>query len=112
MKINIKTSNIELTPAISEYIHKKMGMVEKFLGKIEVVHCDFEIELTTKHHNKGEIFRAEVSLAIPGELIWADFTADDLYKAIDKVKDHIADLIKKTKEKRLSKRRIAKKPLL
>jgi putative sigma-54 modulation protein len=111
MKINIKTSNITLTPAISEYIQKKMDMVEKFLSKTEVIVCDFEIELTTNHHNKGEIFRAEVSLQITKELIWVDHTADDLYKAIDKVKDQLVDLIKKSKEKRLSNRRKAKKPL-
>lgn len=109
MKPRIRATNLEITPAIQEYIQKKMDMVEKFLGNLKVINCDFEIELTTKHHHKGEIFRAEVNLAIPGEVLWADFTADDLYKAIDKVKDHLGDLIKKHKEKRIAKKRIAKR---
>ncbi|QQS60012.1 ribosome-associated translation inhibitor RaiA [Candidatus Falkowbacteria bacterium] len=109
MKPQIRATNLEITPAIQSYIEKKMEMVEKFLGKTKVINCDFEIELTTKHHNKGEIFRAEVNLTIPGEVLWADCTADDLYKAIDKVKDHISDLIKKHKDKRLAKRRITTK---
>lgn len=109
MKTQIRATNIEITPAIQSYIEKKLEMVDKFLGNLKVINCDFEIELTTKHHNKGEIFRAEVNLTIPGEVLWADCTADDLYKAIDKVKDNLGDLINKHKDKRLAKRRIAQR---
>lgn len=109
MKPNIKASNLEITPAIQSFIEKKTDMIEKYLGKLKVTNCEFEIELTTKHHNKGEIFRAEISLSIPGEVLWTDCTADDLYKAIDKVKDNIVDLIVKHKDKRIAKRRTAKR---
>lgn len=109
MRPNIRAINLEITPAIQSYIQKKVDMVEKYLGSLKVINCDFEIELTSKHHNKGDIFRAEVNLTIPGEVLWADFTADDLYKSIDKVKDHLIDLIKKHKEKRIAKKRIAKR---
>ena len=30
MKINIKGTNISLTPSISEYVEKKVNMLEKF----------------------------------------------------------------------------------
>jgi putative sigma-54 modulation protein len=105
MKVKIRANNLKLTPAIQAYIEEKMNMVEKFLGSIQVINCDFEVELTTKHHHKGDIFRAEVNLAIAKDLLRVEKLEADLYKAIDKVKDHLIDLIKRHKEKRLAQRR-------
>lgn len=105
MKINIKATNINLTPAIKEYIEAKMSAVQHFLGNFNIINFDFEVELTTKHHNKGEIFRAEANLEIAKDLLRVEKTEVDLYKAIDKVKDHLVELIKKHKEKRIAKRR-------
>ncbi len=105
MKLNIKATNLELTPAIQEYIETKMEAVTRFLGNLDIVNFDFEVELTTKHHNKGEIFRAEANLAVAKDLLRVEKTEADLYKAIDKVKDHLVELIKKHKDKRIAKRR-------
>lgn len=105
MKPTIKATNLTLTPAIKSYIEEKMAMVEKFLGTIDVINFDFEVELTTKHHNKGQIFRAEANLEIAKDLLRVEKIETDLYKAIDKAKDHLIDLIKKHKEKRIAKRR-------
>lgn len=109
MKVNIKSTNLQLTEAIKAYIYKKMEMAEKYLGKNEVIQWDFEVELTTNHHHKGDIFRAEVNLAFADEYLRTDQTADDLYKAIDEVKDRLIDLIGKQKDKRLAKRRVGQK---
>lgn len=106
MKINIRANNLKITPAIKNYIEDKMSMVEKFLGKVEVINCDFEVELTTKHHHKGDIFRAEVNLEIAKDLLRVEKLEADLYKAIDKVKDHLIDVIKKYKEKKIAKKRL------
>ncbi len=105
MKMNIKSTNLELTPAIKKYVEEKMSGIEHFLGKEPVINFDIEVELTTKHHNKGEIFRAEANLEIVKDLLRVEKTEADLYKAIDKVKDHLVELIKKHKEKRIAKRR-------
>lgn len=105
MKVNIKASNLELTPAIREYIENKMETVKHFIGNLDIINFDFEVELTTKHHNKGEIFRAEANLEVAKDLLRVEKTEADLYKAIDKVKDHLVELIKKHKEKRIAKRR-------
>jgi len=105
MKINIKATQMELTPAIKEFTQEKMDMLEKYLGEIQVLNCDVEVGVTTHHHTKGEIFRAEVNLNLPGELIRVEKTEEDLYKAIDKVKEHVAMAIKKYKEKRITNHR-------
>ncbi len=107
MNINIKATKIELTPAIKDYIQEKMDMLEKYLGDIQVINAHFEVELTTHHHQKGDIFRAEANLSIPGSLLRVEKTEGDLYKAIDKVKDHLHMMIKKHKEKMIDKKRRA-----
>jgi putative sigma-54 modulation protein len=105
MQIKIKATQLELTDSIKNYIQEKMDMLDKYLGSIKVTNCDFEIEKTKSNQNKGKIFRAEVNLSIPGEMIRIEKTANDLYKSIDKVKDHLPRSIKRYKEKRRDKKR-------
>jgi len=99
MNIKIKSTRLELTPAIREYFQTKMDMIEKYLGEIKIINCDVEIEKAVGGQHKGEIFRAEVNLQVPGKLLRVEKTESDLYKAIDKVKDHLELVIKKHKEK-------------
>ena len=105
MQINIKATKMELTPAIKDYIEEKMNMLEKYLGKIKVVKVDFEVALDSNHHNKGEIYRAELNLEIPHELLRVEKTESDLYKAMDKVKDHMTEIIIERKERMIEKNR-------
>lgn len=105
MKINIKSSKIELTPAIKDYVQEKMDMLEKNLGSIKVLNCDVEVGVTSNHHNKGEIYRTEVNLSLPGELLRVEKTEEDLYRSIDNVKDHLTMSIKKYKEKKIDRNR-------
>ena len=99
MNIQIKSTKIELTEELKNFIQEKMDMLEKFLGAIPVINCDFEVELTTHHHNKGAIYRAEANLNLPGELLRIEKTEENINKAIEKVKDHLAEAIKKYKDK-------------
>ena len=105
MNINIKGTKIDLTPAIKNYVQEKMDMLEKYLGDTKVINASFEVELTTHHHQKGEIFRAEANLKLPGDFIRVEKTESDLYKAIDKVKDHLHMVITKHKEKKIKSER-------
>ena len=107
MNINIKAKKITLTDEIKDYIQKKMDMLEKYLGDVPVIHCDFEVELSVGDQNSGKIYRAEANLDVPGKLLRVDKTEEDLYKAIDKVKDHLEMVIKKYKGKKLSQKRRA-----
>lgn len=108
MQIKIKATQIELTDNIRNYIQDKMDMLDKYLGEVAVMNCDFEIEKTKSNQNKGKIYRAEANLSVTGELLRVEKTADDLYKAIDKVKDHLPRSIKRYKEKKRDKKRQGK----
>jgi putative sigma-54 modulation protein len=105
MQINIKSSNFELTEAIRSYAQKKIDKMEKFLGTTKVITAEIELEKTSNHHNKGEIYRAEINLELPQELLRIEKTEKDLYKAIDKAESHMVLLLKKYKEKRIDRKK-------
>lgn len=108
----MKATHLEFTEAIKNYIQEKMDSTEKYLGDVQVINCDFEIEKILPGQHKGEVFRAEVNLQVPHELLRIEKTEADLYKAIDKVKDHLELVIKKYKEKLRDKRRQAEQDSL
>ena len=105
MNIRIKGTKIKLTPAIKSYVQEKMDMLEKYLGDVQVLNCDVEVGLSVGGQNSGQIYRAEVNLEVPGKLLRVAKTEKNIYKAIDKVKDHLEILIKKYKEKKIARLR-------
>jgi len=98
MKINIKGTNMELTEAIKDYVEEKIGSLDKFYDNILEARVD--VGKTTNHHQKGDVFRAEVNLEVPQKgVLRAEATREDLYMAINQVKDELQRQIKKFKEK-------------
>lgn len=100
MKINIKATGLELTPAIAAYVENKLSGVERFLNQNdESRSANVEIAKTTQHHKHGEVFRAEIRLHTAGHDYYAEARADDLYAAIDKLKDEISAEVKSRRDK-------------
>lgn len=105
MRIRIKGTKIELTEKIKDYVQLKMDMLEKYLGKVKALNCDVELSRENGQQNSGDIYRAEINLEVPGQILRVEKTENDLLKAIDKVKDHMIRSIKKYKEKKIDKKR-------
>lgn len=101
MQIKIKTTNIELTSALSAYVEEKINSVEKFAPPHadEVLLANVEIGKTTKHHNAGEVYCAEVNITVRGKGYRAVSEKADLYAAIDDVRDEIARELNSSKER-------------
>ena len=101
MKINIKATGIELTPAISDYVSKKISAIEKYLDRnnIDTV-AQVEVGKSTGHHKSGSVFRAEVHIVGGGLDLYAVSEMEDLYAAIDIVRDEIVHNIVQSKGKR------------
>ena len=98
MKIDIKGTNMELTEAIKNYVNEKVGSLEKYYYGILEARVD--VGITSKHHQKGDIFRAEVNLEIPQKgVLRAEAVREDLYIAINEVKDELQRQLKRFKEK-------------
>lgn len=102
MNINIKTTNISLTEAISDYTSKRLDAVTQLLKDDSTVQCDVELAKTTNHHKNGDIFRAEVHIVGKNRDIYSACEEDDLYKAIDMVRDEVLREIRSAKGKKLS----------
>lgn len=105
MKINIKATGIELTPAISDYVHKKLSALGKYIANADAV-VQVEVGRTTQHHKTGEVFKAEVHVRGAGLDLYAVSEHSDLYAAIDLVKDEISRnaLHEKGKKESLTRR--------
>ncbi len=105
MKKDVKASNIVLTRAISRYIKEKVDHLDKFIDKNdESASAKIEVGKTTGHH-KGDIFRAELNVHIAGKDFRAESTREDLYAALDDVKDEMSAELKKFKERRETMKR-------
>lgn len=110
MKIQMQGNQIDLTPAIKEYIEEKMKSLNKFITRYEgqgEVLVRFELARTTHHHNKGEVYKAEAIIHLPGQDILADREAEDARAAIDAVKDTLKTSLVDYKEKMLDQKRRA-----
>ena len=100
MNIKIRSKNFDITPAINDYVTKKISTLEKFINQHENVLCEVEIGRTTTHHKSGDIFRAEINMNIPGQKQVFTFAEEvDLYTAIDIVRDEAERLIVSQKNK-------------
>ena len=89
---------MEATDAIKEYITEKVESLTTFFEGIES--ADIDVGIKSQHHNKGKIYYAEFKLQIPSRpSLYLSKDAEDLYKAIDKVKDHMKVELEKIKGK-------------
>lgn len=93
---------MELTQAISDYVYKKIAPIEKYLNKkssSDIV-AQIEVGRSTHHHKTGNIFRAEIHITGVNLDAYAVSEMEDLYAAIDIVKDEIIHNLLHLKGKR------------
>lgn len=104
MQINLQAKNIELTPAINDYVLKRVGDLERLLKNVEEGGAEavvrFDVAKTTNHHKGGEIFHADCSITIGGENFYSSADKEDLYAAIDAVKGSLFNEIERHKDRR------------
>jgi len=103
--MNITGTQLSLTQEIKEYAEKKLGELERFIPEGTAVQMDVELEKTTNHHRKGEIFRAEVNVSLPGGLLRAEAQEEMLFKAINEVKNEMQRELVKYKDAQSAKQR-------
>lgn len=97
MTIQFKGTGMELTESIKEYAEKRLRTLEKLLP--EGAHLYANLGKPSSHHKHGNVFRAEIQCDIPGGLLHAEASMDDLYHALDKARDDIDRQLIKRKEK-------------
>lgn len=103
MKIKIKATNLELTSAIREYIEMRIDGLAKFVKRLEEngseVLARVEIARTSRHHEKGDVYYAEVNLDLTHNIARASREGSDIRATIDEVHDILKRMLVKKKEK-------------
>ncbi len=104
MKHNIKGLNIELTPAINDYLEKRIAHLDKFIASnnSESTMCYVELGKTTQHHKNGDFFKTEISIHIGGKSFRSEAEENDLYASIDIATDGMMEELKSFKDKKIS----------
>ena len=94
--MNIKTRSLsfELTPAIEDYVSKKVSSLERFLDKSSNSLCEVELGKTTMHHKSGDIFKVELNITGPNKKQYFVVAEEaDLYASIDVARDNMEEVI-------------------
>lgn len=103
MHIIITGVHMEMTEAIRNYAMEKMRTLEKYVpagdtsGKLTI-----ELSRTTNHHAHGDVYQAEGILHMRGKESTQRTTQDDLYKAIDVLKDMLVRELAEGRDKERS----------
>lgn len=109
--ITFQALQIKMTNAIEKYIRKRLDGFEKLLhvnsDNVDTLGCHVRIRREmAEHHKKGkDVYHVDATIEHNGQSYRADANRDDLYTAIDEVKDDLSRLITKD----LSIKRVAER---
>ena len=108
MDIILKTKNLEATPSLKVYVDKKVGLLSKFIkilneerpkkGK-SIAEVFVEIERISKHHKKGDVYKTEIIIMLPGKKLMSKVNGSNLLRTVIEAKDELEREIKKYKSK-------------
>jgi len=96
MEIAIRGKNIELTPALKDYIDDKVGRLDKYFDSINAVDVTLTVE---KNRSIERTQRAEVTMHVNGTVIRAEEASVSMYSSVDIVVEKLERQLKKYKSK-------------
>lgn len=106
MRVVLKQKKLAFTPAIREYIEKKLvSPARRIVGGTAasaLVMLEIEIARTTTRHRKGLVYYAEANMSLGKKLVRVEAEDQDIYAAIDALKDELEERLKSLKEKSVS----------
>ena len=91
MKMNYAGKNVEVTDALRDVTEKKLTKLDKYFQK------DIEGNVTFSTQKNRKII--EVTINLPGTIIRAEESSDDMYASIDKAVDVLERQVRKHKTK-------------
>jgi len=99
MKIIITTKNLDLTPSLNVLVNQKVEKLRKFINVLKeklpekgksLAEVFVEIEKVSKHHKKGDVFKTEIIIVLPGKKLVSEFK---------KYKSRSAELVRKEQKR-------------
>jgi putative sigma-54 modulation protein len=91
MQLDLSGHHVEITSALRSYVSKKFERILRHYEQLIDVHCVLTVE-KLRH-------KAEATVMLRGNKIYADATEGDMYAAIDALADKLDRCVKKHKEK-------------
>ncbi len=91
MQIDLSGHHVELTDSMRSYVYEKIGRLEKHFDRVTDAHVILSVEKL--------IQKAEATVQVKGNKIFAHAENDDMYAAIDALADKLDRQIIKHKEK-------------
>jgi putative sigma-54 modulation protein len=96
MNLHLSGHQLQVTPAIREYVSTKLQRITQHFDHVIDVNCILSVEKLEQ--------KAEATVHLRGRDIFCESSADDLYAAIDLLIDKLDRTIIKHKEKGLAQR--------
>jgi putative sigma-54 modulation protein len=94
MNNNIRGENIEVTPAIRDYVEKKIKKLERYFSHAP----DANVHVNLKVY-PDKTSKVEVTIPLPHLVLRAEERHEDMYAAIDLITDKLERQIRKHKTK-------------
>ena len=99
MKILIKGKNVQVTPALREYVEKRIGKITRYFeGELKDATVTLVVEKVMQ--------RVEVSIPLNGYILRGEEETMDMYTSIDNVVDKLERQVRKYKTRMNRKIRI------
>lgn len=93
MNIQVRGDHLPITPALEDYVGKKIGRMEKYFD------APPEREVSVTMSIERGLHRVEVMLQVDGVLFRAEETSGDMYASVDMVVDKLEQQLNKYKAK-------------
>ena len=91
MQLDLSGHHVEVTQAMRSYVEKRFERITRHFDQVIDVHCVLTVE-KLRH-------KAEATLMLRGNKIYADATEPNMYAAIDALADKLDRCVRKHKEK-------------
>ena len=91
MQINLTGHHVDITDSLRNYVNEKMERLERHFDKVSNTHVILTLEKL--------VHKAEATVHMSGNDIFAEASEADMYAAIDSLVDKLDRQVKKHKEK-------------
>ena len=91
MQLTLTGHHIDVSPALREYVDKKIARIERHFDNMTDIHCVLTVEKLAH--------KAEATIHLRGGTIHADSVQENMYAAIDGLVDKLNRQVKRRKEK-------------
>ena len=91
MHLDLSGHHVEITDSMRAYVLKKFERISRHFDQVIDIHCVLTVE-KLRH-------KAEATLIMRGNKLYADATEPNMYVAIDALADKLDRCVKKHKEK-------------